>query len=235
MKNLDAIIVSYAKDQECYDLTYNCLKTLFESENEVDIKAIVVESQDGIDWFKEMCGSKNIETLKAPLPYGYHKFLNFGRKHGTSEYVALCNNDLVFHKNWASKIIDFGEANPEFMSFSPICPQTQPKMGIGINTGVYAGLVIRATVSGWCIVQKRKIYDVIGDLDERYTHWYSDNDYAMTLVSKGLNHFLVTDSIVEHHHRMLGRTTEIVIDDKEFLDKMTFGEEKTFRDKWNLK
>ena len=29
----------------------------------------------------------------------------FGRKHGTSEYVALCNNDLVFHKNWASKII----------------------------------------------------------------------------------------------------------------------------------
>ena len=70
MKNLDAIIVSYAKDQECYDLTYNCLKTLFESESEIDIKAIVVESQDGIDWFKEMGGSKNIETLKAPLPYG---------------------------------------------------------------------------------------------------------------------------------------------------------------------
>ncbi len=235
MRSLDVVIVSYAKDQECYNLTYNCLKSLFESENDISIKAIVVESQDGINWQEKFTEYKSIDTLKAPLPYGYHKFLNFGRKHGTSEYVALCNNDLIFHKNWATKIIDFGESNPNFMSFSPICPLTQPKIGIGINSGVYAGLVIRATISGWCIVQKRKIYDVIGDLDERYTHWYSDNDYGMTLNSKGLNHFLITDSIVEHHPKMLGRTTEIVVNDKDTLDKMTFGEEKIFKDKWNLK
>jgi len=234
MKNIDVVIVSFAKNQECFNLTYNCIDSLLKSEENVSINPIIVESMEGIEW-EDHFPNNNIQTLKAPLPYGYHKFLNFGRKHGKSEYVALCNNDLIFKQNWISNIMEFGNSNPDFMSFSPICPMTQPKIGIGINTGIYAGLVIRATISGWCIVQKRKIYDIIGDLDERYTHWYSDNDYAMTLNKKGINHFLVTNSIVEHHSNTLGRTTEVVIENREELDRITYGEEKIFRDKWNLK
>jgi len=226
MRNVDVIIVSYAKNDECFSLTRNCLDSLFKSESDVNINAIVVESQEGIDWKREFTQYENIETLKSPMPYSYHKFLNFGRKHGKSEYVALCNNDLIFKENWISNIMEFGDSNPDFMSFYPICPMTQPKIGIGINTGIYAGLVIRETISGWCIVQKRKIYDIIGDLDERYTHWYSDNDYVMTLNKKGINHFLVTNSIVEHHSNTLGRTTEVVIENREELDRITYGEEK---------
>ena len=235
MKSIDVVIVSFSKDQECYDLTYKCIESLLESENSIDINPIIVESKRGLKWENEFPVPNKIVTLESPLPYGYHKFLNFGRKYGKSEYVALCNNDLIFEKNWASNIIKFGDDNDNFMSFSPICPMTQPKSGIGINTGIYMGLVVRGTISGWCIVQKRKIYDIIGDLDERYTHWYSDNDYAMTLSSKKIDHFLVTSSIVEHHDKTIGKTTEIVVTDKNELHDITFGEEKIFRDKWKLK
>lgn len=232
MKSIDVVIVSYAKNKECYDLTYNCIDSLFNSESEVNINAIIVESERGLSWENIFPNYSRIKTLEAPLPYSYHKFLNFGRKFGSSEYVALCNNDLVFHTNWFTNINEFAERMPEAMSFSPICPHTQPKMGIPINSGVYAGLVIRATISGWCIVQKRKIYEIIGDLDERYIHWYSDNDYAMQLKENHLNHFLVTSSVVEHHSNVLGRTTEIVVGDQEEIKKMTYLQEEIFNEKW---
>ncbi len=156
---IDIVIVSYAKDDYCKSLTSRCIETLFSSEeNSSEIfNVIVVESQEGVTWNYKNC---NIQTLSAPLPYGYHKFLNFGRKSGSSEWVALCNNDLEFTKNWFSTILDCHEKNPDVISFSPICPMTQVMYGIYPHSGIRFGHNIRKELSGWCIVHKREIYDI---------------------------------------------------------------------------
>lgn len=234
MSVVDIVIVSYSKDDICKDITKNCINSLLESEDNSHtlFNIIVVESQSGIKW--EWMGS-NIHTYDAPLPYGYHKFLNFGRKKGNSEWVALCNNDIIFTNKWFTNILKVAEANPEFMSFSPICPYTQPQYGIYVNSGNYLGYQIRCQISGWCIVHKRNIYDIIGDLDERFHHWYCDNDYSMTLQKHNIKHVLVTSSVVFHHNKDIGKITERVVKSEKEYNSLTIDSQKIFIDKWYKK
>jgi hypothetical protein len=230
---IDVIIVSYAKDEYCKRLTYNCIESLFLSEENPNIfNVIIVESEPCVKW--ENYFATNVTTYDAPLPYGYHKFLNFGRKKGGSEWVALCNNDLQFTKKWFSEILKANEENPNIISFSPMCPMTQVMYGINSHSGIHIGYEIRKQLSGWCIVHKREIYDKIGDLDERFYHWFCDNDYAMTLYNKGLYHALVTDSIVIHHDKNIGKTTERVIETNDEMYRLTMGSHSIFQKKWKI-
>lgn len=230
-KKLDVVIISYAKDEYCESITKSCLESLIQSEENSEelFNIIVVESAKDVKW--ESLG-KNIKTLESPLPYGYHKFLNYGRKHGDSEWVALCNNDLHFTKHWFSKIMNAYEANPDVISFSPICPMTQTMYGINPHTGNISGYEIRKQISGWCIVHKREIYNLIGDLDERFYHWFCDNDYSMELWTRGIKHLLVTDSIVIHHDKNIGKTTEKVVETNEEMYRLTSGSTPIFKEKW---
>ena len=231
MGKVDIVIVSYAKDDYCKNLTENCIKSLFHSEDDKDLfNVIVVESEPGVKWEEKF--TQNVTTYEAPLPYGYHKFLNFGRKKGNSEWVALCNNDLQFTINWFSKILKANKENPDVISFSPICPMTQTLYGINPHTGIHLGYEIRKQISGWCIVHKREIYEKTGDLDERFYHWFCDNDYAMTLQEVGLKHALVTDSIVIHHEKNIGKTTERVVETNDEMYRLTMGSQSIFQKKW---
>jgi len=228
---MDVVIVSYAKNEKCLMLTSDCLDSLLESETPGFFNVFVVESNPDINWDDS---DRRIKTIPAPLPYGYHKFLNAGIKEGNSDFVALCNNDLTFSKNWASEIIDFSRTREDVLSFSPICPLTQPLYGINENSGIYLGHQIRVHISGWCIVQKRKIYDNIPKLDESFEHWYCDNDYAITLHKAGLPHALVTSSIVKHHNSNIGETTKNVIEDPAELERLTTGASAKLISKWKL-
>ena len=219
---IDIVIISFAKNAECEKTTIECLKSLLSSEenSEQIFNIIVIESNPNIKYDHV---SKNIKTYFAPLPYGYNKFLNFGRKKGNSEWVALCNNDLIFEKKWFSNILKTSSVYSDVLSFSPICSLTQPSLGINVNSGNFLGYEVRKHISGWCIVQKRIIYDKIGDLDESFIHWCSDNDYAITLFKNNLKHILVTDSVVVHHNHHIGITTKNVIENQNQFDAFTKG------------
>jgi GT2 family glycosyltransferase len=226
---IDVIILSYSANESLKSKTRDCLDSLMSSEknSEDTFNILVLESQNGIKWDN----GTNIKTIDPPLPYGYHKFMNFGRKMGKNKYICLCNNDLIFNKNWASQILSVSENNKEIMSFSPLCPKTQPLYGIKPNSGNYIGYEVRKHISGWCIFQRKEIYDRIGDLDERYRHWFSDNDYALTLYTKKIPHCLVTSSIVEHHDKNIGETGTTVLNEND-LWELTDGSGKIFREKW---
>lgn len=227
---IDIVVLSYSANDELKSQTANCLDSLFKSEenSEKIFNVIVLESQEGVSWDHY----PNTKTFDPPKPYGYHKFMNYGRKLGSNEFVCLCNNDLIFKNNWASEILKISKDNPEILSFSPLCPKTQPLYGIKENSGNYMGFDVRKHISGWCIFQKREIYEKIGDLDERFTHWFSDNDYALTLYTKGLSHCLVTSSIVEHHDKNVGKTGPVVLSEGEMYNA-TSGSQKIFVDKWS--
>jgi GT2 family glycosyltransferase len=232
-KLMDIVIVSYAKDDYCKGLTEICIKSILASEKYAEklFNIIVVESQTDVKWEHL---SEIVHTFEAPLPYGYHKFLNFGRKQGNSQFVALCNSDLEFKNKWFTNIMKASVLDSDVISFSPICPMTQPIYGINENTGNIEGYEIRKQISGWCIIHKREIYNVIGDLDERFHHWFCDNDYSMELQYHGLKHILVTDSVVIHHDKNIGKTTERVVEDESTLYRMTSGSYPIFKSKWNL-
>jgi hypothetical protein len=232
MKHVDVVIISWAKDNALLEVTHNGLDSLFISEKDVIFHAYIVETNQAInyDHFNQKYPNHTTTTIHPNQPFGYHKYLNLGRRAGTSPYVVLCNSDLTYEKGWASAIIMAMEAHPQFLSASPWCPQLQGDNSSHISQ-LYAGYRVRGELAGWCIFQQRKIYDIIGELDEKFTFWYCDDDYSMELQKMNILHFLVPASVVNHHHNMIGKTGSSLSASEQ--SKITVEQQKIFTDKWD--
>lgn len=228
MREVDVVIISWAHTPELRTITQNCLDTLYSSETNVRFNPIIIESEKGVEynWGK---------TIHPKSKFGYHKYCNIGRKEGKAPHVVLCNNDILFNAGWASIILAAREQFPQFRSLSPWCPRIHGNKN-GHNGQLIEGYRVRQELTGWCIFQDRSIYDEIGNLDERFTFWYCDNDYGRTLEGKGIKHCLVIDSEVTHlgdvecDGKLVGLTASTL--NKDTQDKYTIKAEKIFNEKW---
>ena len=190
---LSAIILALTTTKELYNMTNDCINSLIESEKDLDIEIIVVESN------KSYLNSEYIypDFVKVIIPdtdFNFHKFLNIGIKSSKGEYIALCNNDLIFYKDWFYKIMQVKKQNPTIKSFSP----SNKINDCTITKSFELGYKVRTHVMGWCLVADRTLFSKIGFLDETFDFSFADNDYAMTLKKYNIKHALVCDSKVEH-------------------------------------
>lgn len=190
--NLDVVIVSAGKDTRLQMLTNQAIQSCRKNELRVNLNITVVESHDAT--------YKDVEQIiYVEEPVSYNKFLNLGAREGSSEYIAFCNNDLLFGADWASHLLEamnLFEAN----SACPYCPISHniDRSLIKINSGVYAGYTIRQYFAGWCFILTRELWNRIGRLDERLSFWCSDNATVEQIKQQNERHILVTNSIVTH-------------------------------------
>jgi GT2 family glycosyltransferase len=200
MIEIDVVILSWAKNQSLKKTTEKCIETLLDSEDpdKIWFNIFLIESNDKIKYnFHE---DDEVKVIYIKDKFGYHKYMNYGRRLGNAEYVVLCNNDLEFEYNWASNILDKIKEDDKILSACPFEPVVNNIKKH--KTDELVGYETRKHLNGWCIFQKRKIYDIIGDLDETFEFWCCDDDYGMTLEKHGIKHMLVKDSVV--HHRENG-------------------------------
>lgn len=189
--NIDVVIVSDAKDERLRMLTQQAIDSCC-NESKVKVNIIVVESQP-VHYLEA-------DHMIYPQEHiSYNRFLNMGATAGNSDYIAFCNNDLLFGKDWANNLLeamDLFESN----SACPYCPISHniDKSLIKINSGVYAGYAIRQYFAGWCFVLTRELWNRIGRLDERLSFWCCDNATAEQVKLQNERHILVTNSIVTH-------------------------------------
>ena len=225
MKNVDIVIISNAKNDLLLWETHKAIDSLYESEREILFNVYVVESNHEVNYDSYRFLSdkhRNVVTIHTTEPFGYHKYLNIGRRAGNSEYVVLCNNDLIFGKNWASTAIEQMEKY-DIWSAGCVNPnKSNHKDLLESNIDIKYGYGVSNEVTGWCIFQKREIYNHIGDLDERFDFWYCDNWYAHHLQKLGFYHILVCKSIVYHHNITEGSTLRRE-EDIERKEKLTNG------------
>ncbi len=225
--NVDVIIISFSKNDEFKKMTENAILSLNSSEKSISFNIIVIESNKEVTFNN----FTNVKTVHPTVPFGYHTYLNIGISMGNSEYVCLCNNDLIFKPGWASTIISAMKSDPTLLSASPY--STIPHKSIfklESNKSIDYGYSIRRHISGWCIFQKRSIYDRIGKLDERFVFWYADNDYAETLKRKRIKHALIRNSVVEHIE-----SKTLKSEDEKTRLKLTRAQAKVFENKWKIK
>lgn len=226
MTEVDIIIISFAKTKELKIITERGLQSLLESDD-VKFNVFVVESNKEVNYDEYV----NTKTIYTDEPFGYNKYLNIGVAQGSAPFVCLCNSDLTYEKGWATEIILQMGLNPEIMSASPFCPQTQ-NINDWNKSEVYEGTTIRRELAGWAIFIRRKLFNDIENLfDERFVFWYADNDYGMTLKKHGIIHVLVPTSVVNHHDKNLGKTGDFVLTQEE-KNNYTAGQYKVFQDKW---
>ena len=129
------------------------------------------------------------ETMYYDFEFNYNRCLNLGFSMCNSQYVAFCNNDLHFERNWAKFAVGAMEAG----SYLSACPS-----GRQVFTGVIEGYVVGTHILGWCIIVNRNIFDIIDKFSEIVSFWYSDNVYAVQLECARIKHILVGNSKVRH-------------------------------------
>jgi len=223
--NVDIIIVDNAIDYKIYSIAVRTIETLLQSELEnIVFHIFVVEGNPSVTYQKM---SDSITMIYPQAEFGYNTYHNIGRKHGSSKYVCLCHNDLWFKKRWCSNIIKQMEKEPDLLSASPYSVNPHSYF-VKLLPIVQYGNEKLYHISRWCIFQQREMYDIIGDLDERFIYWYCDEDYALTLKRYGIKHALITNSIVNH---MESTAINAMRTDK--INENTHKQRQLFELKWN--
>lgn len=213
LKHVDIIILSWAKNDYLHETTKTGIDSLLNSDPGVIFHIYVVETNRDINYdeYNKLEMDHTVTTCRKELPFNYFKYSNSAMVLGNSEYLCICNNDLTYEKNWATNIINVMEHDPTIMSASPWCPQTQGD-NKQFQDNTYLGYRVRVELAGWCIFQQRKLYDIIGIMNEDTDFWYGDDIYADELRMRDIKHGLVCNSVVNHHDGNLGKTATNALD-----------------------
>lgn len=211
--NLSIIILSKTDTVDLYSMTMNCINSLMKTENNISKEILLIESNK--NYINSDFIYPDFVTVIIPeSDFNFHKFLNIGIKASKGDYIALCNNDLIFYGHWFSAILEIANKNKNILSFSPTgtTPLLNEKKGFSV------GYKVRTHINGWCIIVKKEVFDKIGSLDEKFDFYFADNDYAMTLKRHNIKHARIYNSHVVHLEKKSTKMSERLLNDKkEFL------------------
>lgn len=200
--------------EELFQMTSVCISSLIKSEDNLDLEIIVIESNKNYN----TGNFKYPDFVKVIIPdsnFNFHKFLNIGIKASVGEFVALCNNDLIFHKNWFSEIVKISVNHPHIKSFSP----SEIFNDKNSERNFEVGYKVQQQIKGWCLVVEHSVFPRINYLDELFDFYYADNDYSMSLMMKNIKHAIVYNSYVEHLEKKSSANILTKNADTEFFNK----------------
>jgi len=217
-----------------YGICNRALQTLVWSEPTIKFNIILMESSHSSQeqgFFYSVDGA-DITTITPKEEFNYNKFLNYGidelkRTNNLTNWILILNNDLIFTKNWLSKLLDWQKIHPEVLSLNPWEPQWHERHGLSPTIEVHYGYRVPFEITGWCILINKEVISKCDLFDPRFVFWYQDNDYAKTLESHKIKHALLTNSKVYH---MASQSHEILDDTQREIK--THSQINTFVAKW---
>jgi glycosyltransferase involved in cell wall biosynthesis len=221
---LSVIILSYAIDEEVYQMNCRAIESLFFSEkwnegvsglaNE-GLEVLLIESNKDAEYVYD----ERVRVMVPEEKFGFHRFFNIGLDNTSGEFVAFCNNDIVFQKGWWSAIMKVKKELPRFMCFSPV-DSSYPMMAEEMAKGkeYVVGWQNKRHFAAWCFVWERKVFKTIGRFDETFDFYSADDDELQTLHYWAIPNVLVTGSEVKHLSQVVTKKVGInkyAVTDKE--------------------
>ena len=217
MPKLSVIILSYALDDEVYQMNARCLDSLFASEQwrDGELEVLLMESNRNAAYQYD----PRVRVLMPEEKFGFHRFFNIGLEHTNGEYVAFCNNDIVFMPDWWTAIMRVKEQHPKYMCFSPV-DSSYPMMAEERAKGkkYVIGWENKRHFAAWCFVWERKVFRTIGLFDETFDFYSADDDELQTLRYYAIPNVLVTNSEVKHLSQVVTKKVGVnkyIVTDKE--------------------
>lgn len=224
MQKPDIIFLSNTKGIHHYGLTTRAINTLRASED-FKFNEIIVESNTN---YLDLGFVYNDSKVIIPKEdFNYNRFLNIGLQYTKSDWVVFANNDVIFTRNWYTKLMEFVDKHPQYLSLSPYEPNWHIKKGMPNTPAYYAGYKTSYEITGWCLVINRQVINTCNLFDEKFKFWYQDNDYAETIMHAKIPHALVTSSRVYHD---ISKSYDTITSEK--LHEMTHSQHQIFIEKW---
>lgn len=223
----DSIILSNTSDLYYYGLTCRTINSLNNSDTDDMINITVVETQLESEFKSNGFIYNGCDVIFPEEKFNYNRFLNIGIKNTKADWILICNNDLVFTKDWLYNMVKVVEDNPNILSFSPISPLLESHKKI-IGDDIIEGYQVSHHICGWCILLHKSVINDCGLFDEQFQFWCQDDDYSEELQEHGVKHALVPSSRVYHmenlSHKLLGGR----------VDELTLKQQDKFFKKWKL-
>lgn len=191
--------MSYTIDETIYHMNYDAIRSLHESEDweNGQLEVLLIESNKSSQYSYQPYAVKIIIPQEK---FNFHRFFNIGLDNSSGDYLAFCNNDIIFEKNWFSEICKIKRRHPRFRCFSPIdekypnmTPQALPR-----SKSYYCGWDYGKYFAPWCFVWERSVFKIIGRFDETFEFYAADADETNTLRSNAIPSVVVPTSIVHH-------------------------------------
>ena len=197
MTGADVIFLAHTASDALHAMTLEAIRSLRASEPEVGFTVTIMESNPR--WEPLRHPYEGCQVLQPDGPFNYNKFCNLGIQATRNPWVALCNNDLVFHPGWFSEILKVHAEKPSLQSFSPFndYQDWHSTLFKGEAPALSVNYRVNYEVAGWCLVLRREVLRKL-ELSERVSFWYSDDVYAEALNRNGIRHCLVKASKVDH-------------------------------------
>jgi autotransporter strand-loop-strand O-heptosyltransferase len=229
MEKLDVIILSNVVSEYHYNLTKNTVNSLLQTDGDVDINIIIIESNSESNY-----SFPKSTIIKPNIPFNYGRFVNIGYTHCKNDWVIVCNNDLEFESNWFLEVLKVYNQNQTIKSFSFFEPDFHMKFypdWFQGNENLFFGYEVPGRLTGWCYLHRREILDIIGGCDEQFDFFYVDDDYGKMLEYYNIPNCMVKSSIVHH----LTSSSHDTIPDL-VSNQATINSRNRFNKKWdNLK
>lgn len=202
------IIPCYFKDNSFVQMTDECIASLIEFGTPDEV--IVVD--DGSPIHVEFA---NCECILREKNGGFPAAVNTGLENATGDILIISNNDIVFTPDWLEELL---KPLKEGFDISSIVTSDQ-----GWET---KDLISQDDRFGSLWAMKRKVYDTIGGMDERFgTGTFEDADYYLRARQAGFIIGKNWNGLVEHR----GRATFDAVDPKH---NIFIKNRELFREKW---
>lgn len=224
-KEIDVIILSYAKNDDIIKMNNDCINSIINSTHNYYFNIYLIETNQTNTYIYEQV---NVKTIKPNEEFNYNRFINIGLGYCKSEWVLITNNDTLYFENFIEHMLNANESDENLLSMSPMDDTWFRHCQFNKNINIHYGHRVSYELTGWSIFFKRSIMNIIGNFDEQFSFFYQDDDYAKTLLKYGIKHALVTKSKVTH---LLSKSHNL-IDDQNKYNEMTNGMSIKFKNKW---
>ncbi len=231
-----------------------CLKSIAKLTTYENYEIIVVENnseeQKTFDYYDEINGKDKVKVVKYPEKgFNYSKIINYGVANSDGEYIIQLNNDTeLITPNWIEEMLGFaqredvGAVGAEL--FYP--DKSIQHAGIIIGIGGVAGHVFRniphgmhgyfskdamiqnmSAVTAACMMAPRKMYEAVGNMDEKFEVAFNDVDFCLKIREQGK--LIVYNPYVQFiHYESKSRGFEDTLEKQ----KRFKGEVERFQKKW---
>ncbi|RME30967.1 MAG: glycosyltransferase [Candidatus Zixiibacteriota bacterium] len=201
------------------ELLAQCLRTL------PDDVEVVVADNNGPAWYDRE-GQIAVEEVRDGnrltlyfhageyVNLGFARAVNEAVKRSSGDYLLLLNNDCELPEWALDWMLDILKQDDQIAVVGPLSTahtHWQWVHGVAnwLKRNLPAGDYITTrthnfpadTVTFWCALIPRRVWDDVGPLDERFFMYYEDNDWCRRAREKGYELALDLGTVVTHHHQ----------------------------------
>lgn len=205
------IILSY----NTKEYTRMCIQSIRKYTEPGSYEIIVVDnaSTDGsLNW---LLAQPDIQLLANEENLGFPKGCNQGLEIAKGDDLLLLNSDTIVTPRWLEQLLIALHSSADIGAVGCMTNEScnRQRLDVPYGTDLSAMLVFAEeynhstpskwhktlSVTGFCFLFPRKVYEEVGSLDERFTPGnYEDNDYSLRIRKNGRKLLICEDTFIHH-------------------------------------